>query len=88
MKHVGEVGTGFDSAEIQQLFARLSTTPIAAGPFHYSQPAKWVTPFPVKIRFLELSNDGIVRFPSYKGMIDPANYQAEVAAWTHNWAGK
>ncbi|MFA5153190.1 MAG: hypothetical protein WC554_11565, partial [Clostridia bacterium] len=93
--HVGEVGTGFDQADIERLFRQLkggSQVLRSSGQggddkyhpfpayFKYSQPVTWTSPFGAKIRYLELTNDGIVRFPSYKGDINPMDPVA-VKAW-------
>lgn len=73
---VGEVGTGFDQQELERLNAILKSTELPAGSpayFPYSTPptgpAVWVKPFQVKIEYLELTKDGRLRFPSYKGTI-------------------
>lgn len=64
--YVGSVGTGFDDGDIQQIKAMFSPTvcPFPREP----EPATWIKPFPVKIRFMELTNDGMLRFPSFKGL--------------------
>ncbi|KKK60842.1 hypothetical protein LCGC14_3020350, partial [marine sediment metagenome] len=33
------------------------------------EQATWVKPFAVYIQYLEYSNDGIMRFPSFKGVV-------------------
>jgi ATP-dependent DNA ligase len=67
--HVGEVGTGFVESDIRRLYAMMSssqaTCPFAKEP----EPAVWVKPFKVKIKYLEFSNAGILRFPVFKGVI-------------------
>jgi bifunctional non-homologous end joining protein LigD len=80
--HVGEVGTGFVQSEIDSLNIKMKANPLPPGhiPFKYSNPVTWVAPFGVKIRYLELTNDGIVRFPSYKGLINAMDPIA-VKAW-------
>jgi bifunctional non-homologous end joining protein LigD len=70
-RYVGQVGTGFTAETIRSLWAYLSnpaytvTCPFPRSP----EPAVYVRPFPVKIRFMEISNDGMLRFPSFKGVL-------------------
>lgn len=65
-KYVGSVGTGFDVPELERLKSMFvpAFCPFAPIP----EPATWVRPFEIKIQYLELTNDGRVRFPSYKGL--------------------
>lgn len=66
-EYVGAVGTGFNDAEIGKLMTKFVP---ASCPFpREPEPATWVRPFAVKIRYLEYTNDGQLRFPSYKGMV-------------------
>ena len=63
----GQVGTGFvagDYADLHHLFSP-SVCPFPREP----EPATWVKGFAIKVRFLEYSNDGILRFPSFKGVV-------------------
>ncbi len=64
-KYVGEVGTGFTMTTINELVKMFSpgVCPFPREP----EPATWIKPFAVKVRYLEMSNDGILRFPSFKG---------------------
>lgn len=63
---VGEVGTGFDAPDIRSLMTMFSP---ASCPFSREpEPATWIKPFAVKIRYLEYTNDGKLRFPSFKGV--------------------
>lgn len=67
-RYVGEVGTGFNNADIDTLMVRFEPTGIC--PFGKEpEPATWVQPFPVRIQYLEYTNDGILRFPSFKGLV-------------------
>ncbi len=68
---VGEVGTGFDQQELQKLDAQLKSSHLLAQTefFKYPGPITWVRPFQVVIEFLELTADGRIRFPSYKGTV-------------------
>jgi bifunctional non-homologous end joining protein LigD len=64
--YVGLVGSGFteqDITNIQKLFSR-GNRPWVKEPV----PAVWIKPFSVKIKFLEKTNDGLLRFPSFKGV--------------------
>lgn len=75
MKYVGSVGTGFDNAEIDRIYARLKATEAAGYPFardeHIGELALWIKPeIIVKVNYLEKTNDGRLRFPSYKGMVN------------------
>lgn len=66
-KYVGEVGTGFTMTTINELVKMFSpgVCPFPREP----EPATWIKPFAVKVRYLEMSNDGIMRFPSFKGIV-------------------
>jgi bifunctional non-homologous end joining protein LigD len=71
IKPVGEVGTGFDQRELERLNDQLKSSTIPT-PWiaNYPGPSPtWVTPFQVMVEFLELTNDGKIRFPSYKGQV-------------------
>lgn len=65
--YVGQVGTGFNDADISQLCQKFTpgVIPFAREP----ELATWVKPFGVKVRFLEYTGDGVLRFPSFKGII-------------------
>lgn len=64
--YVGSVGTGFDAKDIRNIVSLFSPAPC---PFpREPEPATWVKPFSVKIRFMELTNDKKLRFPSFKGV--------------------
>ncbi len=65
--YVGEAGTGMDIAEITGLMSMFSPTscPWPTEP----EQATWVKPFAVHIQYLEYSNDGMMRFPSFKGVV-------------------
>lgn len=64
--YVGSVGTGFNAEDIRNLVKMFSagTCPFPREP----EPAKWIKPFPVKIKFLEKTNQGQLRFPVFKGV--------------------
>jgi len=65
--YVGEVGTGFDQSEIKALHATFSpgVCPWTGDP----TPATWIKPFAIKVQYLEYTNEGIMRFPSFKGVV-------------------
>ena len=63
--YVGAVGTGFNDEEISRLCGMFVPAPC---PFpREPETATWIKPFAVKVRYLEKTNDGQLRFPSYKG---------------------
>lgn len=66
-KYVGEVGTGFTMTTINELVKMFSPSicPFPREP----EAATWIKPFAVKVRYLEMSNDDILRFPSFKGIV-------------------
>lgn len=68
-KYVGEVGTGFDDDMIKSLMIRLRSSADVCPWSKEPEPANWVKPFAVKIQYLEYTNDGKLRFPSFKGVI-------------------
>jgi len=70
LAYVGSVGTGFDEDEIRRLYQRMLALGSAPCPFaREPEPATWIKPvISVLIQFLEMTNDGRLRFPSYKGM--------------------
>ncbi len=75
MKYVGQVGTGFDSVEIQRLYSRMSELKVGSSPMGYEPPGllqpTWLKPTILcRVKFLEYTNDGVLRFPSYKEMVN------------------
>lgn len=63
--YVGEVGTGFNNQQLEELCELFQS-----GPCPWPKPpasATWVKPFAARIRFMEYTNDGVLRFPSWKG---------------------
>lgn len=64
---VGEVGTGFNDGDITDLMRLFSpgTCPFSREP----EPATWVKPFAIKVRYMERTNSGMLRFPSFKGVV-------------------
>lgn len=74
-QYVGRVGTGFSQTTLQMLRDRLDASRIPKCPLPEHPPdapvrdAKWVEPdMIVEIEFHKRSNEGILRFPSFKGM--------------------
>lgn len=63
-KYVGQVGTGMDANDIRGLMSMFMTAPCPWA--REPEAAAWVKPFPVKVQYLEYTNDGILRFPSLK----------------------
>jgi len=71
LTYVGEVGTGMTSkgsaSEIASLMSMFSP---ASCPWEDEpESATWVRPFAVYVQYLEYTNDGIMRFPSFKGVV-------------------
>jgi ATP-dependent DNA ligase len=65
--YVGNVGSGFDEDSIRDIMKLFSpgSCPWTREP----EQATWITPFPVRVKFLEFSADGMVRFPVFKGVV-------------------
>jgi bifunctional non-homologous end joining protein LigD len=73
LRYAGKVGTGFDMAEIDRLAKRMK--PMARSAAAVEAPraavkgAHWIEPkLAAEIAFTEMTNDGIVRHPSYLGL--------------------
>ena len=60
---VGEVGTGFTDQDLEELSKRFNI--VGEKSFITS-----IEPFTVKVQYLEITEDGQLRFPSFKGVID------------------
>jgi bifunctional non-homologous end joining protein LigD len=73
--HTGDVGTGFDGAELDRVWRLLKKLETAACPFAV-QPKTlgkphWVQPtLVVQVRYTEFTDDGRLRHPTYLGMRD------------------
>jgi bifunctional non-homologous end joining protein LigD len=66
--YVGSVGTGVNEEDIKNLVKMFKSGPC---PFpREPEPATWIKPFPVKIKFLEKTGDGMLRFPVFKGVVN------------------
>lgn len=69
LTYVGSVGTGFDEAEINRLVNRMSGLGGACPFGREPEKATWLKPvIQVLVQYLEITQDGKLRFPSYKGM--------------------
>jgi len=70
LHYVGSVGTGFNEDEIRRLCNRMASAGGAPCPFGTEpEKATWIKPvISVMVQFLEMTDDGRLRFPSYKGM--------------------
>ncbi len=72
---VGNVGTGFDEAELTRVFGRLTSLATTSCPFadppRAIAKAHWVRPtMAVEVQFTELTEEGMVRHPVYLGQRD------------------
>lgn len=67
-KFVGEVGTGFNEADTKSLFHFMMASPGTCPWSKEPVKATWTKPFTVKIKYLEYTNDGMLRFPVFKGI--------------------
>lgn len=69
--YIGEVGTGFDNAMIDNLSQQMKALPIV--PRAFSAPstnATWILPkLQCLVHFAEYTKDGSLRFPSFKGLL-------------------
>lgn len=75
MRHVGEVGTGFNDRDIDEIYTALRLTvgggcPFPENPYTNGNQPTWVTPgLQVVVRYLEFTNDQKLRFPAFKGIV-------------------
>ena len=75
LQWVGNVGTGFDQAELDRVAAKLKGLASAKSPFANTPraiaKAHWVKPkMMVEVQFTEMTADGMVRHPVYLGERD------------------
>ncbi len=84
LRHVGQVGTGFDSKQMKFIFDKLQPLVTKASAFKNKPRLKgvtWVKPELVaQIRFLERTPDGMLRAPVFVGLRDdkePSEVEAE-----------
>jgi bifunctional non-homologous end joining protein LigD len=86
--YVSKVGTGFDGARLDEVWARLEALRRATSPFDAGTPAgrghHWVEPRLVcEVRFTEWTEDGGLRHPTFLGFSDdrrPEDCRREDAA--------
>lgn len=75
MIHVGEVGTGFNDRDIDEIYTELRLTinnqcPFGTNPYTNGNQPTWVIPaMEIVVRYLEYTNDGKLRFPAFKGVV-------------------
>lgn len=74
LRYAGKVGTGYDTATLRSLRARLDELAAARSPFHdvvRERAAHWVRPELVaQVGFTEWTRDGRLRHPRYLGLRD------------------
>jgi bifunctional non-homologous end joining protein LigD len=73
--HVGDVGTGFNGAELERLWKLLKPAEVTQSPFSGKPKSlgkqHWVTPKLVaQVRYTEVTDDGRLRHPTYLGLRD------------------
>jgi bifunctional non-homologous end joining protein LigD len=73
--YVGEVGTGFNDRDIEEIYTQLRLTinnqcPFVANPYTNGGQPTWVVPgLCIVVRYLEYTNSGMLRFPAFKGVV-------------------
>lgn len=85
LRWVGNVGTGFDGAELTRVTARLEALATKACPFvnppRAIAKAHWVKPrMSVEVQFTEMTEDGMVRHPVYLGERDDVRVSSSRSA--------
>jgi bifunctional non-homologous end joining protein LigD len=76
LHYVGDVGTGFNQAEIERLWSLLKplaspTCPLHDPPASLERRAHWVRPILVaQVRYTEMTDEGRLRHPAYLGLRD------------------
>ena len=74
LRYVGSVGTGFDDVELGRLMPLLKALAIDRSPFvpppHEPKLLSWMRPeLAVRVAYAEITNNGKLRFPAYKGEV-------------------
>jgi bifunctional non-homologous end joining protein LigD len=75
MRFVGEVGTGFNDIQIDEIYTQLRLTvggscQFTPNPYPAGNQPTWVIPgMQVVVKYLEFTNDRKLRFPSFKGIV-------------------
>jgi len=87
LRWVGNVGTGFDGAELTRVAARLDSLATTDCPFvnppRAIAKAHWVKPtMRVEVQFTEMTEDGMVRHPVYVGERDDVRVTSSRSAKT------
>ncbi len=75
LRYVGDVGTGFTDAGIDQVWQRVSALESKESPFGLPpktmEKAHWVRPsLKARVRYAEMTNEGRLRHPVYLGIVD------------------
>jgi len=81
LRHAGQVGTGFDAKKMKAIYARLQPLIRKTSPFKVKPNIRtglrnvtWVEPELVcEVRFLEWTDDGVLRAPVFVGLRDDKN---------------
>lgn len=81
LRYVGRVGSGFDEAELARLDAllaeRAGDSPFSGGPPRPPKGARFVRPDLVcRVEYGEVTEEGVLRAPSYKGLVEGADPRA------------
>src|SRR5204862_1093551 len=84
LRYAGRVGTGFTESELDRLQALLGPLETKRSPFESGaappKEAIFVEPrHHASVEFLEWTKDGVLRAPSYKGLVDPVVIRDETA---------
>jgi bifunctional non-homologous end joining protein LigD len=83
LRYAGKVGTGFNTAEIANLLAVMRplarAAPTVTAPRSVVREAHWIEPKLVaEIAYTEMTEDGVLRHPSYLGLRDDKQAEAVV----------
>ena len=75
LRYVGDVGTGFNGAEIDRVMALMQRLETPTCPFEVRPKTKdiahWVKPLLVaQVRYTEMTDEGRLRHPTYLGLRD------------------
>ena len=82
LRFVGRVGTGFDDERLRTIGGKLRARAISASPFRRRDPGEPAIPsgahfcrpdLVCEVRFTEWTEGGVVRHPSFLGLIEGAN---------------
>ncbi len=74
LRYLGRVGTGFTAAELARLAALMEELATTDNPFSSAKEpmARFVRPvLRCRVEYRELTPDGVMRHPSYKGLVEP-----------------